>query len=78
MANMVCKLIEVPGGKELELENLTHEGRMQGRFLARKLIEELNDLSNKEDREESEGDPDPVGNNGISCRDGPGHVRADR
>ena len=55
MANIVCKLIEVPGGKEVELEDLTADGREHGRFMARQLIAELDQLD--EDDPEN-GEPD--------------------
>lgn len=42
--NIVCKLIEVPGGKEVELDELSCDGRQHARFLAEQLIEELNEL----------------------------------
>ena len=44
MANIVCKLIEVPSGNEVELEDLNVDGREHGRFMARQLIEELDQL----------------------------------
>ena len=52
MANIVCKLVEVPSGKEVELETLSADGRDHGRFMANQLIEELDQLD--EDDPENE------------------------
>ena len=52
--NIVCVLIEVPSGYRVEVEDLTCDGRQHARFMAEKLIEELEELdcaANKAERE---------------------------
>ena len=48
MANMVCKLIEVPSGKEIEVSDLTADGRQNARFQAQQLIEELDQADERD------------------------------